>query len=234
MALTSTTPIYLSDIQAEFNASSLVGAANTAGFPTPVSMTDFLGASNVPSVYTIYDAGYESPVLSGFSPLNSTREDFRHQTGNGTWGSAPINTIQYQSNKIFIQAEPFSSMGYVKLAVGLDLDDWEYGLAADFRSQYSQIRVTYRTRRDSQFYTGIQYRAFGYWNSSQRAASSSINSFPSYIREVTTTSWSSTFVDTYSLGTGSTRYHYIGVQGYASVTYRRDIYAEIFKIEALA
>lgn len=45
MALTSSFPIDLLDIQNETSSSSLVGASNAAGFTLPTSMGDFLGYS---------------------------------------------------------------------------------------------------------------------------------------------------------------------------------------------
>lgn len=237
MALTSTLPIYLSDIEDEFNASSLVGAANNAGFPTPVDMTDFLGASNIPNPYLIYNYGAESPVLSGFQYGNfntDPRELYRYQTGNGVWGDSPVNTVQYASDRIQMIGEPFVSMRYVRLGIGLDLEDWEFGNAAAFRSQYSQIRITWRARRDAEFYSGIAYRNLGYTNNSDRFPSSVLYPHATAIREITTTAWSGNYVDTYTLGTGSARYHYIVLTGYAYTSYRRDIWADIFKIEALA
>lgn len=46
MALTSSTPIELSDIQNEFDATSLVGASNAAGLSLPTGMLEFLGLSS--------------------------------------------------------------------------------------------------------------------------------------------------------------------------------------------
>lgn len=240
MALTSTTPIYLSDIQNEFNASSLVGAANNAGFPTPVSMTDFLGASNVPSVYTIYDAGYESPVMSGFSwglVGTSPRSLFRYNMGgNGGWGDEPLNTAQFQASQILLQGEFYLYMNSSRIAIGLDFRDWEYGNEVDFRNQYSQIRVTYKTRRQSEFYSGARNKCLGWWDrdwDDARNPATTLNTPAQVIRELPN-GWSPTYTDTYALPTNTNSHHFIGIEGYAYTGYRRDLYAYIYKIEALA
>jgi hypothetical protein len=52
MALTSTPPIKLIDIQNEFSANSLNGARINAGFSSPVSILNFLGASAAPTPIT--------------------------------------------------------------------------------------------------------------------------------------------------------------------------------------
>lgn len=225
---------------------------NLAGVPSgTISMDNLRGKSAIPSVYTIYNAGTESAVMTGFVPAThfsggvnngTSRTNFRIQTGNGVWGDAPLNTILYQGSNIFLQGNPFLGMERTMLGVGLDLADWEFGTAANFRSQYSNIRITYTNRRQSSYYGEGQNnnitRGITRWdsNSNTPAAMQPFNLLASnQIRQLEDRStFSPTRVDTYALPSGSTlRYHYIGIQGNVFVGFRQFMHMVITKIEAL-
>lgn len=223
---------------------------NLAGVPSgTISMDNLRGKSAIPSVYTIYNAGTESAVMTGFVPgthssggtTNGTsRTNFRNQAGNGVWGAAPLNTIEYRASDIFLRGSPFQAMGYTRLGVGLDLADWEFGTAANFRSQYSNIRITYTNRRGASFYTEGQdhiSRGITRWDSSSNTPTAMQATFlftSNQIRQLEDRStFSVTRVDTYLLRLDSSRYHYIGIQGWVFVNFRQRAEMVITKIEAL-
>lgn len=102
MALTSSTPIELSDIQNEFSATSLVGASNAAGLSLPTGMLEFLGLSSsvtitaAPSII-FGDAG-DPPSPTGWVNLKSLENRLSFSTG--VFANTPTTTASQEAVRI--------------------------------------------------------------------------------------------------------------------------------------
>lgn len=212
---------------------------NLAGIASgTISLDNLRGKSAIPSVYNMYNYGTEGAVSVGWSPSGSTRQLFRYQSGNGTWGSGTDNTNTYASNKIIMQNRSFSGMAEVVIRIGFDLSDWEFGNNVDFRAQYSNMKITWRySYRNQTFYSG--YPLLTFENQTNRSASQLRTYRDGTIRQLPFVSSSSGFisaVDTFDYNVGSTSSHthiYIGWHAYTPTGYRVTATAEILKVEAL-
>lgn len=212
---------------------------NLAGIASgTISLDNLRGKSAIPSVYNMYNYGTEGAVSAGWSPSGSTRQYFRYQSGNGTWGTDPANTNTYAADRIEMENRPFSGMSQVILSIGFDLSDWEFGNNVDFRAQYSNMRITWRYAYSSQvFYSGFPRLTFV--NQTNRSASQLASQSDGTIRSlpfVGPGGFSSTVTDTFDYNVGSTSsdtHVYIGWRAYTSSASRRYAEAQIFKVEAL-
>lgn len=119
MALTSSTPIELSDIQNEFDATSLVGASNAAGLSLPTGMLEFLGLSSSVT-FTTAPASAFSP--SGWVDLDSIENRFGFNPSiyaeSEIGSSVGHISLIYNSNSSGFQTIPTNAtVNYVKYGV---------------------------------------------------------------------------------------------------------------------